>query len=95
MATIHPENIIERRLKEVAVLPLAVQLDDNVHQTHVYESTDGENHCEYQEEKCTENSGLYFGTEDLREPTFCALHYFTTDGDGKSNYKLIIIGENQ
>lgn len=44
-----------------------------------------ENICDLLDSDCITFHGIYFGTDDEREPKFCPRHYFEENG-----YKLII-----
>lgn len=59
-----------------------------------------ENICEYGSQNqpdpsntdgLCDTSGLYYGTDDILEPRFCARHFYqiVVSGDGKSNYALV------
>jgi len=49
------------------------------------------NVCEYSKDSTNcDTSGLYYGTDDVDEPKFCARHFYMNivSGNGKSNYAL-------
>lgn len=80
-------------MKYIKTLPLASELDGDKLPVALWQSD--ENVCELKPEVSTPEEDcqgtMFFGTEDEREPKFCAYHFFIecTSGDGKSNYKLV------
>ena len=52
-----------------------------------------DNICELRDDSLNvcDPSGLFYGTTDSREPTFCARHFYqhVVAGDGETNYKLV------
>jgi hypothetical protein len=80
-------------MKYTKEAPFSTVLDGDVIPTHLYRREEGElNPCDCQNDKeSCDNSGIYYGTDDEREPKFCARHFFqvVASGNGKTNYKLI------
>lgn len=78
-------------MKFIKTLPFESVIGDTVAPVGLFESE--ENICELIHHSGCDTSGRYYGTEDEREPKFCARHYYQeiVSGDGQSNYKLIDI----
>ena len=71
-------------------LPFESVLCDQAHEAALWES----DHyvCEHADGShgLCDPSGHYYGTPDVREPKFCARHFYqiVVSGDGKTNYML-------
>lgn len=78
---------IKTNMKFIKYLPFTSKhMNDDAIDCALWEST--ENICEFQHENdlgVCDNSGHYYGTGDLREPKFCARHF----------YQFVITGETK
>jgi hypothetical protein len=85
----------EGKMRYLKTLPFCSKLDDTVHEIAIYEVElkDGENPCEFpgRDRGRCDTSGLVYGTEDPREPKFCARHFYrqVVSGDGSTNATLV------
>lgn len=95
-------------MKFLQVLPFISEMDGGENNTDVaVYSSDKPEYCEFyyqgEPEKKSPNhtdcgsDSLFWGTSDEREPKFCTKHFFNNVviGDGKSNYKLVYVGQPQ
>lgn len=78
------------QMKLITILSFVSTIDDSEFSVAAWESP--KNICDIDDSSCLV-TGLYFGTDDSREPKFCPRHYFLdiVSGDGHSNYNLVPI----
>ena len=76
-------------MKHLRNLPLNSKLDDTLLPVALWQHEKDNYGCEF---GCKMKEGdVLFGTDDEREPKFCANCFFlkVVSGDGKDNYKLV------
>jgi hypothetical protein len=78
-------------MKLIKLLPYTSVLDGNETPCQLWQSDNNE--CEFQTDSSAglcDTSGMYYGTDDLREPKFCARHFYqrVVSGNGVTNYTL-------
>lgn len=88
------EEVYKSHLKwvdKVATLPFCSFLDGDTTTCALWKSM--ENICEHKDgtSGLCDTSKLYYGTDDILEPKFCARHFYqlVVSGDGESNYRLL------
>ena len=78
-------------MKPIKLLPYTSVLDTEETLCQLWQSDN--NVCEFQTDAAVglcDTSGIYYGTDDSREPKFCARHFYqrVVSGNGITNYML-------